>query len=188
MLNRKLFLREFIHNVGAINLGFEGCRFTWDNGHQGTTFIRECLDRALASKDWVMYFHQAKVTHLLKKTSDHNPIILNTVAQEFRVKRPFQFLNVWIEDISSYNVVEKAWKGRVMGGWEFQKTMNKLSRTARDLQRWNKLHFGDIYEKIKMLENQLTQYQAMLFPEKRKETEMLRQLMVLHLQQEKIWK
>lgn len=27
--NRKMYLRKFIHNVGAVDLGFEGNKYTW---------------------------------------------------------------------------------------------------------------------------------------------------------------
>lgn len=54
--SRKLYLQEFIQNVGAIDLGYEGCKYTWDNGHEGTSFIRERLDRGLACKDWTLHF------------------------------------------------------------------------------------------------------------------------------------
>lgn len=45
---RELFLRDFIQNVGAVDLGFEGYKYIWDNGHTGNSFIKERLDRDIA--------------------------------------------------------------------------------------------------------------------------------------------
>lgn len=131
--------------------------------------MKERLDRALASKYWVMHFQMAKVSHLLKETSDHNPILLSMIEQESRVGRPFRFFNVWSEDSSSVQVVEKAWRGIANRSRESQNIVKKLSRTTKDLQRWNKMHFRNVFKKIKRLEEKLLHQLSMVLPDRRKE-------------------
>ena len=77
---KKLFLRDFMQEVGAIDLGFIGRRFTWSNNQSGGSLIKEWLDRALASNSWVQNYHEASVTYLAAEVSDHSPILLNTCS------------------------------------------------------------------------------------------------------------
>ena len=46
------FFKAFVDNVGAIDLGFNGPRFTWSNKIIGLANIRERLDRGLCNVDW----------------------------------------------------------------------------------------------------------------------------------------
>lgn len=108
--NRKLYLREFIHNVGAVDLGYEGCKYTWDSGHGGNSFIRERLDSGLACQDWLLHFQKTQIFHLMKEESDNVPILLSTNEVEAKPRRPFRFLKAWSKDTTSYGVVENAWK------------------------------------------------------------------------------
>lgn len=136
----------------------------------------------LASKDWVLHFHLAKVSHLLKEVSDHSPILLSTMDQEFRLTKPFRYLNVWSEDISSFHLVEKAWRGINFRNKESRNTVKKLSRMARDFQRWNKMHFGNVFEKIKNLEDSILFLQSKEIPNKKIELELMQNLSELRLQ------
>ena len=43
-------LRDFMMNLGAIDLGFIGPSFTWSNRREGLTNIRERLDRVCVIK------------------------------------------------------------------------------------------------------------------------------------------
>lgn len=41
---RKLFMKQFIENVGGIDLGFTRKKFTWDNNQEGLACIKERID------------------------------------------------------------------------------------------------------------------------------------------------
>lgn len=86
---RKLFLKEFIQGVGAVDLGFKGRKYTWENRHLGTHLIKERLDRALASKEWLHLFSEAQVEHLMMQESDHASILLRTAIEDLNGKCPF---------------------------------------------------------------------------------------------------
>ena len=45
-------LRDFMMNLGAIDLGFIGPSFTWSNKREGLTNIRERLDQCLCDQGW----------------------------------------------------------------------------------------------------------------------------------------
>jgi hypothetical protein len=55
------------------DLGFKGSNFTWRNKRELTSFIKERLDRALATEGWCNDFPEPVVVILPTRTSDHNP-------------------------------------------------------------------------------------------------------------------
>lgn len=59
--NQRLFLKEFMQNVGAVDLGFSGNIFTWENKHDRGYLIKERLDRAVGNSSWVSLFGSTKV-------------------------------------------------------------------------------------------------------------------------------
>lgn len=50
------------------------------NNRAGADFIKERLDRALCNLDWRLTFLEVEVFALPVVGSDHNPLLLNTVA------------------------------------------------------------------------------------------------------------
>lgn len=46
---KRLFLKDFLQNTGALDLGHLGCKFTQVNNQDDKSLIRERLDRAVAS-------------------------------------------------------------------------------------------------------------------------------------------
>lgn len=75
---KRLFFREFLQNLGAIDLCFCGSRFTWENNHEWASLIKEQLDRVVASATWMEQNQETTFTHLRKEESDHFPILLTT--------------------------------------------------------------------------------------------------------------
>lgn len=61
------FLKKFMDELGAIDLGFKGYRFTWDNGYSGAVLIKNGLDCTIADRDLVN-FYQAGCRKVTIKT------------------------------------------------------------------------------------------------------------------------
>lgn len=57
--------------MGAINLGFNGRKFTWENKQEGRALIKERLDKAMACKDWFELHPSVLVQHLRMESSYH---------------------------------------------------------------------------------------------------------------------
>ena len=55
------FLSEFMLNTGAIDLGFNGNKYTWSNKRWGKSCIKERLDRGMCNDNWRMIFPQAVI-------------------------------------------------------------------------------------------------------------------------------
>lgn len=69
-------LSNFVDAAGLIDLGYNGCPFTWTNARDGAALIKERLDRALVNSPWLQVFPYTKVHHLPRTYSDHAPILV----------------------------------------------------------------------------------------------------------------
>lgn len=52
----------------------------------------------------------SSVKHLRTEELDHCLIMLQLETKENKAKRPFRFLHAWTSDVSSVEVVNKAWR------------------------------------------------------------------------------
>ena len=63
----------FIDLLGMVDLGFSGNPFTWCNNKSGLAFIKEILDKGLASHHWVHLHPEFSLIHIPAFSLDHNP-------------------------------------------------------------------------------------------------------------------
>ncbi|KAF3440104.1 hypothetical protein FNV43_RR18382 [Rhamnella rubrinervis] len=125
--SRQRFLKDFLLQVQGIDLGFHGSKYTWNNNIDGLGFIRERLDRAVASPDWILNNPSASVHHLSMEESDHLPILIHTGA----------------------------WHEGEKPGMTAHKLGRSLWATTRALKKWNRNHFGMANVRIQELEAKL---------------------------------
>jgi hypothetical protein len=104
------YLSSLMFELGAVDLGYAGAKFTWCNKQWGRGSIRERLDRGIANMEWRMEFPRANVLHLGAVNSDHCPLLIDTNPIDVRCPRPFRFEAMWAEDARCYGVIDKAWK------------------------------------------------------------------------------
>jgi hypothetical protein len=90
--------RNFIDQLGLVDLGFVTNPFTWCNNRQGLATIKERLDRGLASLDLIHLHPNCSLTHLPASIFYHNPITLNTNTTSSYIPRPFKFEEFWTYD------------------------------------------------------------------------------------------
>ena len=72
------YLKEFMFEFGAIDLGFSGCKFTSAKGRWGNASIKRRLNRGIANMSWRLAYPGATIVHLGAINSDHAPILLDT--------------------------------------------------------------------------------------------------------------
>ncbi|XP_075663408.1 uncharacterized protein LOC142632996 [Castanea sativa] len=152
-------IRTFITNTAAIDLGFKGPPFTWTNKREDLANIRERLDQCMCNQEWQLLFPKAGVAHLCATNSDHSPILLDINFENEKIARPFRFEAMWTKDETSREVVDKAWQLQVEGSQGF-KLARKQTNTKNELKKWNKEHFGNVRERIKVLEKKIEEVQG----------------------------
>uniref|UniRef100_A0A2N9HEV9 Uncharacterized protein n=1 Tax=Fagus sylvatica TaxID=28930 RepID=A0A2N9HEV9_FAGSY len=143
------FLKNFLFDLSAVDLGFFGNRFTWSNKRWGRHCIRERLDRGFASVGWKLAFPKAAVYHLGALNSNHSPLLVDTNPVDYFAPRPFRFEAVWAKDPRCFEVINKAWKKDFLGSASFN-FVHKQSNTSKALKIWNWETFG--FYQIKILE------------------------------------
>jgi exonuclease III len=148
------FLRELLFDLGAVDLGFSGNKFTWRNNRWGKGSICERLDRAIASMNWRTTFPKATVMHLGAINSDHAPLLIDTNPREEFLPRPFRFEAMWTRDHCCSEVIKEAWKTKVFGSPCF-KLARKQEVTSVALRKWNKHEFGLCHTRIRELSNNI---------------------------------
>lgn len=116
----KLF-RDVVSHCGLLDLGFTGPSFTWSNGRQGESNIRERLDRTLANSAWKNRYKEIHVKHLPRYKSDHAPISIVSRTSSGAEAGPhtpkqwnFRFEHTWLHHPKFPDVVRKCWDNTLM--------------------------------------------------------------------------
>lgn len=104
-----VFLKNFAHKLGALDIGFTGSPFTWWNRRGWVINIQEMLDRAMVSPNWRILIPKAGVVHLTAAISDHVPILLHLFLDHPKTSIPFRFFEAWTQDPSYEQVIREAW-------------------------------------------------------------------------------
>lgn len=147
------FLRNFMTEMRALDIGYIGNIYTWCNCQGGRTKIRERLDRVLTSPYWRTSFKQAGVIHFLHRNSNHIPIQLNMTLDHLAKPRLFEFQEIWTRN-PRCKVVGEAWK-KVNRGNLIAPICYKTLHTTIALRKWNKNFFGVCQARVKKLEDHI---------------------------------
>ncbi|XP_015950801.1 uncharacterized protein LOC107475656 [Arachis duranensis] len=126
---------NFLNMGGMVDLGFEGCRFTWSNRPYGGNLVRERLDWCLTTSNWCEAYPRSAVVHLNDQGSDHRPILLITEEEQRKIKRRFRFQERWCDEEEVGRIVREGWKDAVQGSPMFQ-LFTKLKRCRHHLVEW----------------------------------------------------
>jgi hypothetical protein len=140
-------LTDFMDGFGMVDLGFSGNSCTWSNHRQGSSLIKERLDRGIANCNWVHYFPSYSVVHLPAHSSDHCPLLLTTSHRAPSLPRPFRFEEFWTKDPTCGVVIEEAWSPFIVGYPSYCLT-KKLKLTKEAIKFWNQHYFGNIKSKL----------------------------------------
>ncbi|KAK1650518.1 hypothetical protein QYE76_068323 [Lolium multiflorum] len=134
------------------DFGFVGDAFTWrNNSRDHKTYIKERLDRAVASEGWCHRFCDFRVINEEPRHSDHSPVVVE-IDEDRREgcggggERPFRFEAAWMVEENCKVVIRNAWEREAIG--RGGKVMNAIKGVAADLQDWKKSSLGDRMEEL----------------------------------------
>ncbi|XP_015954143.1 uncharacterized protein LOC127747488 [Arachis duranensis] len=178
---------NFLNMDGTVDLGFEGCRFTWSNRQYGGNLVREWLNRCLATPNWCEAYPRSAVVHLNDQGSNHRPILLITEEEQKTIKRRFRFQEKWCKEEEVGRIVRERWKEAVQGSLMFQ-LFSKLKRCRHHLVEWQRSKGGNSLQQINYLKqrideekgkgNQADKHQIIVLEEELAET---------YLKEERFW-
>lgn len=141
MTSKSYFLlRNFISDLGALDLDYSGSTFTWCNRRGGIANIRERFDPIIASPEWHLLFPQAGVVHLHPSELDHLPIQLSLQQDHPFTLRPFRFFEAWTRDPSWDRIIRDAWNYTSRSHRRVS-ICSRLSNTFKSLKTWNRENF-----------------------------------------------
>uniref|UniRef100_A0A803NVZ1 Reverse transcriptase domain-containing protein n=1 Tax=Cannabis sativa TaxID=3483 RepID=A0A803NVZ1_CANSA len=167
--NDTRWLKDFMMNLGCIDLQFIGNKYTWQNKRFSGGLIRERLDRALCSPDWILHYESAGVRNLPISISDHGPIIFDTHLFAARGYIPFRFFEAWSWEASCKEEISKVWS--MDGTNATAMFIRNISKSKDALQAWKK-SIQEINEgEIKNLKQRLEWIQSQPISDALKEEE-----------------
>lgn len=136
---------------GLIDMGYEGCKFTWSNKHSDGSLVRERLDRSVCNLLWQQLFPFAKIRVGASSRSDHKPLIL-LLAQDSawgsgrKRKRFFRFEGLWAKYAECRSIVSNCWDATKPK--DLQGVATTLQQIGSFLSQWGSQRFGSLRRAI----------------------------------------
>ncbi|KAK9934053.1 hypothetical protein M0R45_021214 [Rubus argutus] len=140
---------DFIRETSLCDPNLHGAEFTWSNLRENVIWCR--LDRFLFSTDWEALFPNTRQLALTRVTSDHCPILLDTICVKWG-PTPFKFENMWLEHPSFKENFRNWWMTSDSSSWEGFSFMRKLKSLKLELKTWSKETFGEVGKEKKEIE------------------------------------
>ncbi|CAN1170128.1 hypothetical protein LINPERPRIM_LOCUS209, partial [Linum perenne] len=127
--------------------------FTWTNKHDIDP-INHRLDRALVNEDWYSVFPHFKVNIIPPALSDHCGSLVTLDSTICSFPKPFKFFDFWTAHNDFLDCVRSCWSSHTPGT-----PMLRLFRKQRNLKvhlkDFNKLHFGNVSQRVKAASDKL---------------------------------
>ncbi|CAH9082772.1 unnamed protein product, partial [Cuscuta europaea] len=147
---------DFSDCIAACNLispNYNGPLFTWA-GVRSNGWVWRRLDRFLFNSRWSDSFKKILVDVLEKTPSDHSPLLIACFVEGTCYPKPFKFQNMWTHHATFLDTVKKSWDAiDTYGG--MRGFVHKLKQLKLDLKLWNRNTFGNLFEDIKVCEDQV---------------------------------
>lgn len=101
--------REFIDRMNMEEMEFTGNMWTWANNWHDEGYIEARLDRFFGAFQWLRENSNAVVEHVVKQSSDHSMLVLDTNPTLGRKKKRFYFDKRWLGKSEIEEVIRTAW-------------------------------------------------------------------------------
>ncbi|KAL0444623.1 UNVERIFIED_CONTAM: putative mitochondrial protein [Sesamum latifolium] len=148
--SRRRDFRNVVSDVGLVDLGYSGVKYTWCNNRERPYTVRSRLDRAFADHAWRSLFPRAAVQHLESVYSDHQPILLwlegQAIIRQHSGSKLFRFKAFWSRAEDCERVIHENWHhdgGEREGAW------GKIQSCRAGLKAWSRKQFGNVKKQLK---------------------------------------
>lgn len=109
-LHPKRLTRQFQNVLGGCSLKDLGCvgqQYTWEKWQGQYNWVKERLDRVIASSSWVGIFSKAKLYHLSETFLNYFSIYLKLKFVNVSHKIGFDFENCWSRKAECGHIIQK---------------------------------------------------------------------------------
>ncbi|KAG0480185.1 hypothetical protein HPP92_011043 [Vanilla planifolia] len=137
-----------------------GSPFSWMGKCRGRIRLKK-LDYFLCNDRWLDVFPNGKIETLPRTTSDHAPLLFHVLSPRPSGARPFRFLNIWLQHPDFAELVKTSWSAPIAASGMF-KLAGKLARLKAELKTWNRIAFGNIFERKNQSEQEVQDAEAAL--------------------------
>ncbi|KAK9166467.1 hypothetical protein Scep_001658 [Stephania cephalantha] len=129
-------LMEFMNDIQATDLGFEGPKVTLSDRSRAEKRIMVRFDKAVANQGWLDCFPEARVANVYIPGSDHLALKLETKGRRRKGRGLFRFDNRLLKIEECTNLIDAVWR-------EIQSNSNatlgeKMKRLANSILRWQR--------------------------------------------------
>ncbi|CAB4283737.1 unnamed protein product [Prunus armeniaca] len=138
--------RGFVTTSNLLDLGYEGCPFTWRN-RRDDGGIQGRLDRGLANDHWLRVYPEVHVVHRVAEGSNHVMLLLYTLHTSRRRASRFIFNPRWSALEKFHDLVKEQWRRGFVGLGVREYDDNKVRRLEVDLKK--ELQKEEEYWKLK---------------------------------------
>ncbi|KAL0295437.1 UNVERIFIED_CONTAM: hypothetical protein Scaly_3103600 [Sesamum calycinum] len=101
---------DMVLDSGLTNAGFEGEPFTLSKKR-----VWRRLDRVIYSQEWAELFNSTRISHLLRRLSDHHPLSITATRTEDKVPSSFRFKHMWIMHPNFQEMVKQSLGAPIQG-------------------------------------------------------------------------
>ncbi|XP_058104713.1 uncharacterized protein LOC131248452 [Magnolia sinica] len=129
------YFNDWIQAQELVDLPLFGAKFTWSNGRRSQIQFR--LDRFLVSLEWIEEFPSLSQTTLPRTTSDHCPILLLVIDDDWGLK-PFKFNPAWLRIDGFHQKIVEWWSSFPSESFAGYSFMNKFCLLKENLKVWKK--------------------------------------------------
>lgn len=146
---------NFIADQSLLDLSTTGGLYTW-SGVRSTGRVWKRLDRFLMTATFRDFFTDVRAELKNRATSDHSPVLLTADRSDLTAPKQFRFQNMWLSHPGFKDMVSNNWMQPVDGGG-MRALGYKLKRLKQSLRIWNREVFGNIFDRVKNLENSVAE-------------------------------
>lgn len=123
------------------DMGFSGSKFMWSNMQYDDMFIKERLDRVLATSSLAQRFPNLSVAVLPARSLDHTPLFVSLhilTSGPLKKRNQFRFESWWQKKKVFNQVVQQVWQVKVPSCdiWEGVKT--KIGKSQVVCKEWRR--------------------------------------------------
>lgn len=138
--------REVVEFCSLSDLGYEGKKFTWNNGREGPQFTKGRLDRAFGNLACLSLYSECRVSSLAAQSSDHSPLLLDMRNgrerrwSEERIRtKLFIYEASWELREECADIIQSSWnQNQGWNGTLLRGVQNSLERCKTSLLKWSK--------------------------------------------------